>query len=325
MLHFHQRGRQTRWFCLVIKSLSISILGIFVADLCFFADEIPIPGKTVLGKKYIIGPGGKGSNQAIAASRAGGDVSFITKLGKDSYAEMALNLYQEAGINTQSVILDSNLTTGAAGILINQKTGENAINVVPGAAGTIDNKLIDENLSIIKNSKIFLSQLETPLETTLYALKLAKKNGCTTILNPAPASNLPEDCYPNIDFFTPNETEASFYVQQPIESEKDCHDAAKVFLDKGIKNILITLGEKGCFFKNKDEEFLIPAKKLSLPVLDTTGAGDAFNGAFSVALSNNKNYKEAIEFASLVAGISVTREGAANSMPSIQEIKENLL
>jgi ribokinase len=305
--------------------LSISILGIFVADLCFFADEIPIPGKTVLGKKYIIGPGGKGSNQAIAAARAGGDVSFITKLGKDSYAEMALNLYQEAGINTQSVILDSNLTTGAAGILINQKTGENAINVVPGAAGTIDNKLIDENLSIIKNSKIFLSQLETPLETTLYALKLAKENGCTTILNPAPASNLPEDCYPNIDFFTPNETEASFYVQQPIESEKDCHHAAKVFLDKGIKNILITLGEKGCFFKNKDEEFLIPAKKLLLPVLDTTGAGDAFNGAFSVALSNNKNYKEAIEFASLVAGISVTREGAANSMPSIQEIKENLL
>ncbi len=324
MLHFHQRGRQTRWFCLVIKSLSISILGIFVADLCFFADEIPIPGKTVLGKKYIIGPGGKGSNQAIAASRAGGDVSFITKLGKDSYAEMALNLYQEAGINTQSVILDSNLATGAAGILINQKTGENAINVVPGAAGTIDNKLIDENLSIIKNSKIFLSQLETPLETTLYALKLAKENGCTTILNPAPASNLPEDCYPNIDFFTPNETEASFYVQQPIESEKDCHNAAKVFLNKGIKNILITLGDKGCFFKNKDEEFLIPAKKLSLPVLDTTGAGDAFNGAFSVALSNNKNYKEAIEFASLVAGISVTREGAANSMPSIQEIKENL-
>jgi ribokinase len=225
--------------------LSISILGIFVADLCFFADEIPIPGKTVLGKKYIIGPGGKGSNQAIAASRAGGDVSFITKLGKDSYAEMALNLYQEAGINTQSVILDSNLTTGAAGILINQKTGENAINVVPGAAGTIDNKLIDENLSIIKNSKIFLSQLETPLETTLYALKLAKENGCTTILNPAPASNLPEDCYPNIDFFTPNETEASFYVQQPIESEKDCHHAAKVFLNKGIKNILITLGDKG--------------------------------------------------------------------------------
>ena len=153
---------------------------------------------------------------------------------------------------------------------------------------------------------------------------MAKKNGCTTILNPAPATNLPEDCFENVDFFTPNETEAGFFINQSIESENDCQSAAKVFLDKGIKNILITLGEKGCFFKNNEEEFLIPAKKLSVPVVDTTGAGDAFNGAFSVALSNNKNFKEAIEFASLVAGISVTREGAANSMPTIEEIDENL-
>jgi len=304
--------------------VSISILGIFVADLCFFADEIPVSGKTVLGKKYIIGPGGKGSNQAIAAARAGGDVSFVTKLGKDNYADMALKLYQEAGVNTQAVILDSELNTGAAGILINQKTGENAINVISGAAGTIDQKFIEDNLSIIKNSKIFLTQLETPLDASLYALKIAKENGCTTILNPAPARNLPEDCFKNIDFFTPNETEASFFINQSIESEKDCQIAAKVLLDKGVKNILITLGDKGCFFKNQEEEFLLPVKKLSVPVVDTTGAGDAFNGAFSVALSKNKNYKEAIEFANLVAGISVTREGAANSMPTIDEIEENL-
>jgi ribokinase len=304
--------------------VSISILGIFVADLCFFADEIPVPGKTVLGKKYIIGPGGKGSNQAIAAARAGGDVSFVTKLGKDNYADMALKLYQEAGVNTQAVILDSELNTGAAGILINQKTGENAINVISGAAGTIDQKFIEDNLSIIKNSKIFLSQLETPLDASLYALKIAKENGCTTILNPAPARNLPEDCFKNIDFFTPNETEASFFINQSIESEKDCQIAAEVLLDKGVKNILITLGDKGCFFKNQEEEFLLPVKKLSVPVVDTTGAGDAFNGAFSVALSKNKNYKEAIEFANSVAGISVTREGAANSMPTIDEIEEKL-
>jgi len=153
---------------------------------------------------------------------------------------------------------------------------------------------------------------------------MAKENGCSTILNPAPARNLPYDCFKNIDFFTPNETEASFFINQSIESEKDCQSAAKVFLDKGVKNILITLGDKGCFFKNQEEEFLLPAKKLSFPVVDTTGAGDAFNGAFSVALSKNKNYKEAIEFANLVAGISVTREGAANSMPTIDEIEENL-
>ena len=304
--------------------MSISILGIFVADLCFFGDEIPIPGKTVLGEKYIIGPGGKGSNQAIAAARAGGNVSFVTKLGKDNYADMALKLYQEAGVNTQAVILDSNLNTGAAGILINQKTGENAINVIPGAAATIDHKFIDDNLSIIKNSKIFLTQLETSIDATMYALKMAKENDCTTILNPAPARNLPNYCFENIDFFTPNETEASFFINQSIESEEDCQSAAKVLLDKGVKNILITLGDKGCFFKNQEEEFLLPAKKLSAPVVDTTGAGDAFNGAFSVALSKNKNYKEAIEFANLVAGISVTREGAANSMPTIDEIEENL-
>jgi len=246
--------------------VSISILGIFVADLCFFGDEIPVPGKTVLGKKYIIGPGGKGSNQAIAASRAGGDVSFITKLGKDNYADMALKLYQEAGVNTQAVVLDSNLSTGAAGILINQQTGENAINVVPGAAATIDRKFIEDNLSIINNSKVFLAQLETSIDATMYALKLAKKNGCTTILNPAPATNLPEDCFENIDFFTPNETEAGFFINQSIESEKDCQSAAKVFLDKGIKNILITLGEKGCFFKNNEDEFLIPAKNFRFPL-----------------------------------------------------------
>ena len=304
--------------------MSISILGIFVADLCFFGDEIPVPGKTVLGKKYIIGPGGKGSNQAIAASRAGGDVSFVTKLGKDNYADMALKLYQEAGVNIQAVILDSNLNTGAAGIFINQQTGENAINVIPGAAATIDHKFIDDNLSIINNSRIFLTQLETSIEATMYALKMAKKNGCTTILNPAPARNLPEDYFEYIDFFTPNETEAGFFINQSIESEKDCQFAAEVLLNKGIKNILITLGDKGCFFKNKEEEFLLPTKKLSVPVVDTTGAGDAFNGAFSVALSKNKNYKEAIEFANLVAGISVTREGAANSMPTIDEIEENL-
>jgi ribokinase len=158
----------------------------------------------------------------------------------------------------------------------------------------------------------------------MYALKMAKENACTTILNPAPARNLPEDCFENIDFFTPNETEASFFVNQSIESEEDCQSAAKVLLDKGVKNILITLGDKGCFFKNQEEEFLLPAKKLSAPVVDTTGAGDAFNGAFSVALSKNKNFKEAIEFANLVAGISVTREGAANSMPTFDEIEENL-
>ena len=304
--------------------MSICVFGIFVADICFFADSIPVAGQTILGDKYIIGPGGKGSNQAIAAARAGGKVSFISKVGSDNYADLAISLYKDSGINYDGLEIEENESTGSAGILINRKTGENAINVVPGAAGTIGKNLIDKNLNIIKNSKIFLTQLETPKDVTLYALKEAKSQNCITILNPAPSSEIPDDYFQFFDFFTPNETEASFYFRKPVKNEDDCKVAGNFFLEKGLKNILITLGEKGCYFKNSDEEFLIPASKLNKPVVDTTGAGDAFNGALSVALSQNKTYKQSIEFANLVAGISVTREGAANSMPTKKEIEENI-
>ena len=304
--------------------MSICVFGIFVADICFFADSIPVAGQTILGDKYIIGPGGKGSNQAIAAARAGGEVSFISKVGSDNYADLAISLYKDTGINYDGLEIDENESTGSAGILINRKTGENAINVVPGAAGTIGKNLIDKNLNIIKNSKIFLTQLETPKDVTLYALKEAKSQNCITILNPAPSREIPDDYFQYVDFFTPNETEASFYLNKLVKNEDDCKVAGNFFLEKGVKNILITLGEKGCYFKNSDEEFLIPASNLNKPVVDTTGAGDAFNGALSVALSQNKSYKQSIEFANLVAGISVTREGAANSMPTKKEIEENI-
>ena len=304
--------------------MSICVFGIFVADICFFADSIPVAGQTILGDKYIIGPGGKGSNQAIAAARAGGEVSFISKVGSDNYADLAISLYKDSGINYDGLEIDENESTGSAGILINRKTGENAINVVPGAAGTIGKNLIDKNLSIIKDSKIFLTQLETPKDVTLYALKEAKSQNCITILNPAPSREIPDDYFQYVDFFTPNETEASFYLNKLVKNEDDCKVAGNFFLEKGVKNILITLGEKGCYFKNSDEEFLIPASNLNKPVVDTTGAGDAFNGALSVALSQNKSYKQSIEFANLVAGISVTREGAANSMPTKKEIEENI-
>ena len=304
--------------------MSICVFGIFVADICFFADSIPVAGQTILGDKYIIGPGGKGSNQAIAAARAGGEVSFISKVGSDNYADLAISLYKDSGINYDGLEIDENESTGSAGILINRKTGENAINVVPGAAGTIGKNLIDKNLSIIKDSKIFLTQLETPKDVTLYALKEAKSQNCITILNPAPSREIPDDYFQYVDFFTPNETEASFYLNKLVKNEDDCKVAGNFFLEKGVKNILITLGEKGCYFKNSNEEFLMPASKLNKPVVDTTGAGDAFNGALSVALSQNKTYKQSIEFANLVAGISVTREGAANSMPTKKEIEESI-
>ena len=300
---------------------SICVFGVFVADLCFFADKIPIKGETVLGKSHIVGPGGKGSNQAIAAARLGGNVNFITKIGDDQNAKMALKLYKEAGINTASIIQDPNQSTGVAGIMINEKTGDNAINIVPGAAGSLSNKDIDNNIEFLKNSKIFLTQLETPYEVTSYALNKAKESGSVTIFNPAPASNINESDFKCMDYFTPNETEASFYLKKNVETKIEIEEAAKTFLNKGVKNIVITLGSKGVYFANSSESYFIDAFNLKDKVVDTTGAGDAFNGAFAYALSKNHENKDALKFANKVAGISTTRVGAANAMPNLDEVE----
>ena len=300
---------------------SICVFGVFVADLCFVGNSIPEKGQTILGNKYIIGPGGKGSNQAIAAARLGGNVNFITKIGKDQNADMALSLYKEVGVNINSIIQDQNQLTGVAGIMINEVTGDNAINIIPGAAGTLIKKDIDKNLIFIKESDIFLTQLETPYEVTSYALRKAKDTGSITILDPAPASDIKDEDFQNIDFFTPNETEASYYLNKNVESKNEIEDAAKSFLNKGVKNIVITLGSKGIYFANSKENYFIDSFKLKNDVIDTTGAGDAFNGAFAYALSKNYKNLDALEFANKVAGISTTKQGAANSMPKIEEIE----
>tara|TARA_B100001013_G_scaffold165155_1_gene98871 strand:+ start:483 stop:1421 length:939 start_codon:yes stop_codon:yes gene_type:complete len=301
---------------------SITVFGVFVADLCFIGNSIPKSGETILGSKHLVGPGGKGSNQAIAAARLGGNVNFFTKIGKDTHAQMALKLYKEAGINTNSIIQDSNFSTGVAGIMINEKTGDNAINIIPGAAAKLEKKDIDLNLETLKKSKIFLTQLETPYEVTSYALHKAKEFDCLTIFNPAPAIKIDEEDFKKIDFFTPNETEASFYLNRKIETEKEIEDGAKDFLNRGVKNIVITLGSKGVYFQNSKESYFVEAVKLKEEVLDTTGAGDAFNGAFSYALSNEFSYKDALVFSNKVAGISTTKLGAANSMPTINEVEK---
>ena len=207
---------------------SICIFGVFVADLCFFGNKIPTRGETVLGNNHLVGPGGKGSNQAIAAARLNGNVNFITKIGKDNHAEMALSLYKQTGVNTGSIIQDSSLSTGVAGIMIDEN-GHNAINIVAGAAGHLQNTDIDKNLDVIKKSKIFLTQMETPLSTTMYALKKAKENGCITILNPAPANHIDYNDFSSLDFFTPNETETEYYLKKKIETNDDIKKQGKNF------------------------------------------------------------------------------------------------
>ena len=302
--------------------MSLSILGIYVADLVFFGKKIPIEGETILGNKFIVGPGGKGSNQAVAAAKAGAKTFFISKIGDDQFGSMAIDIYKESNVDFSNVEISKKYSTGAAGILVNENSGSNAINVFPGASSKISIDDIEKADQVIKNSSVFLTQLEAPIESVNYALKKAHSYGVKTILNPAPATEIDSDIFPLIDYFTPNETEASFYVNHPVQTLEDAKKASDKLLSKGIKNIIITLGEKGAFFANEHESFPIPIANLENPVVDTTGAGDAFNAGFAVALIENMPIKEAISFASATAGLSTTKIGTANSMPSRDEIEK---
>ncbi len=296
----------------------ISVLGIFVADISFSGPKIPAIGETILGNKYNVGPGGKGCNQAVAIARLGAKVNFISKIGKDSYGELALNTLTKNKINTKSVIQDENLQTGVAGILVDKNSGKNAINVIVGAASTFKVAEIDKHIDIIKNSKIFLTQLEVPKDVTLHCLKTAKENGCLTILNPAPASEISKEFYKNIDYFTPNETEAEFYTGIKITNEKEAKQAADKLMNLGIKKIIITLGEKGLFYSDGKEEIYLQATPVK--AIDTTGAGDAFNGGLAFGLSKEIPIKECLELANKVAGISTTKLGAGDAMPFIKDL-----
>ncbi len=303
---------------------SISILGIYVADLVFFGKKIPIEGETILGNNFVIGPGGKGSNQAVAAAKAGVKTYFISKIGDDQFGEMATKIYDEAKVDYSNVIISKEHSTGAAAIMVNEQTGANAINVFSGAAGALTIADINKAEGTIKNSKVFLTQLEAPKDTVLYAIKKAKELGVQTLLNPAPAAEIDQSIFPFIDYFIPNEIEASFYVNHPVVTHEDAIKASSKLLDMGVKNVIITLGEKGAYFANANEQFSSPIANFTDPVVDTTGAGDAFNGGFAVALTENQNIKNAISFASATAGLSTTKIGTANSMPSRDEIDKIL-
>ena len=298
----------------------ISVLGIFVADISFSGPKIPAIGETILGNKYNVGPGGKGCNQAVAIARLGAKVNFISKIGKDSYGELALKTLTKNKINTESVIQDENLQTGVAGILVDKNSGKNAINVIVGAPSTLKVTEIDKNIDIIKNSKIFLTQLEVPKDVTLHCLKIAKENGCLTILNPAPASEITKEFYNKIDYFTPNETEAEFYFGKKIENYNQAKEAGDFFIKKGVKNSIITLGDKGIYFTNQSSNFSMPALDLRNKVKDTTGAGDAFSGALASGLEKKMDIKECLKFAIKVSGISTTKKGAADAMPYIKDL-----
>jgi ribokinase len=296
----------------------VTVMGSYVADLAFRIDRLPTWGETRMGQSFQLGPGGKGSNQAVAAARAGAKVAFISKLGPDPFGEMARTLYREEGIDTQYVFSTPN-PTGAAAILIDAAKGENAIIVVPGACFELTPVEVDQATALIASSSIFIAQLELPLSTVEHGLKLAHSNGVPTILNPAPAAALPEAIYPLCDYLTPNETEAAALTGIPVTDLASAERAAIALLSRGVRNVILTLGAQGALIKNGTLTRRIPAVTAGT-VVETTGAGDAFNGGLATALAEGMDIIEATRFACAVAGISVTRPGTAPSMPHRPEI-----
>ena len=296
----------------------VTVMGSYVADLAFRLDRLPAWGETRMGQTFQLGPGGKGSNQAVASARAGASVAFISKLGSDPFGEIARSLYRQEGIDTQFVFLSPN-PTGAAAILIDAAHGENAIIVVPGACFELTPAEVDQATALISDSAIFVAQLELPLSTVEYGLRIAHSHHVPTILNPAPATTLPDSIYPLCDYLTPNETEATTLTQIPVTDPSSADAAATALLARGVRNVILTLGAQGALIKNHTLTRHIPAVNAG-PVIETTGAGDAFNGGLATALAEGMNLIEATKFACVVAGISVTRPGTAPSMPRRSEI-----
>jgi len=293
----------------------VVVMGSFVADLAFRTPRLPSWGETVLGTEFRLGPGGKGSNQAVAAARLGANISFICKLGRDAFGDLARRTYAQDGVDTRFVFETLDHATGGATIIIDQASGENAIVVVPGSCFTLNADDIDNARDAIAGAAVFMTQLELPLASVEHGLRLAKSLGAATILNPAPACALPESIYPLCDYATPNEGEAAL-----LTGESDPERAAAALLARGVGNVVITLGAQGALVKTPSITEQVAAIDAG-PVIETTGAGDAFNGGFAVALAEGRGIVEAVRFGCAVAGISVTRHGTADSMPRRDEVE----
>lgn len=296
----------------------VAILGIYVADLAFRAPHMPGVGQTIAGSGFAMGPGGKGSNQAVAAARAGADVTFISTLGRDAFGDHALALWRGDGITPRVNQVDTH-PTGAAFIYLNEKNGDNAIIVVSGAASLIGVADVEAAADAIEQSSVFVTQLEQPADAALRGLQIARAAGTITVFNPAPALPFDDAVYPLCDFITPNEHEAAILTGLPVTNLDEARAAGDAFLARGVGCALITLGSQGALLHSASESVLIAPFNAG-PVLETTGAGDAFNGGFAAALAEGATPRVAARFAAALAAISVTRAGTAPSMPQRADV-----
>ena len=296
----------------------ILVFGSFIVDLMSRATHLPVPGETVKSNMFQMGAGGKGFNQAVAAQKSGGNVSTVIKIGNDEFANVALNALKKYNMSSDFVFKTGKSPTGTALIMVDENTSQNAIMVTLGASSTFDDTDIKAIESEIKSSKILLTQLETNVDAVEKIINIAHKNGVKVILNPAPIQPISSSLYEKIDIITPNEIEAGILTGIKISDEKDALKAARYFLDKGVKEVVITLGKNGALAVNKSghQHF----KNYNVKAVDTTGAGDAFNGALATALADGKNPFDACKYGSVVSNLAVTKIGTADAMPTKEEI-----
>ncbi|MFS8047723.1 ribokinase [Rhizobium sp. BR 314] len=297
----------------------VVVLGTFVADLAFKAERMPVVGETLLGRGFAMGPGGKGSNQVIAAARAGAKSAMITRIGRDAFGEMARKTWEQDGVTTSHVLVDDTSATGAAFIFVSATNGDNAIIVESGAAANLNVSDIRAAQPLIAGAKVFVTQFEQPIDAAVEGLKLAREHGVTTVLNPAPALPVGDAIYGYCDFVTPNETEAATLTGIDTSIDEGALRAATSLVERGARNVVVTLGAKGALLHGAVGTHFVPAFDIS-NVVDTTGAGDAFNGGFAVALSEGRPPLEAVRFGAAVAGLSVQKPGTAPSMPRRSEV-----
>jgi len=294
----------------------ILVIGSSTIDMVVKADKHPLPGETVLGGNFLMNPGGKGANQAVAIARLGGELTFVTKVGNDVFGKQIIEGFRKENIQTDYVFVDENYPSGAALIMVNA-AGENCIVVAPGSNANLWMSDM-EQVQNITTAAFILMQLEIPIETISIIAKSAKMNHQKVILNPAPAQHLSNDLLEGLYLITPNETEAAILTGISVTDDASADLAAGYLLNKGVENVIITLGKQGAYFKNKELSFTIMAPEVH--ALDTTAAGDTFSGALTVALTEGMNWEKAVRFAVEAASISVTRMGAQVSVPFRNEL-----